>query len=381
MHLFKQLSLFVVILLLPTLAFSQISDDKNSVEASVSKKPNQSEVFNWQLKLGGQAVALADFDDESGKPFGLVTDEPVRFGIHRASLMFTGKLFNFVSLRTHIMAMPMSSDRVVQLYDLEAGLEIHPLFNIHIGRFKKGFTSQYTDYWGKWNFFDVSPEFKYTKGRLGLAGRGEGIAIKGHTAEKQVKYMVGAFNGLEDALPWQGQGQQFNRTDESIEIVSRIDARFLNMLHVGAGMAVIPVSTLSASSAVSDDITRVRRTKRTLWAYAFNIALKHRGMVAEVEYIGHVDAPLNGEAVQGGGVNADVLYGISLPVGTLQPGVRYAVFFPNFDDTDTHTQTVTGALNWFYNTHVKVGLEVGTVRIQPTDTSGTQGLMQLAIFH
>lgn len=360
---------------------SQPADNQKTVGKNWDK--TKTKFYDWHLKLGGQAVTLVDFRDNDSKPLGLTPKERVNFGVHRGSIMFMGTLFDFASLRAHLLAMPMSADQQVQLADLEIGLQFHHWLGLHGGRFKKAFTSQYTDYWGTWHFFDVSPAFKYAKGKLGLAGRGEGIALKGHSKNRNIKYMAGIFNGLEEHKPWFVGNKAFSRTDESLELVARIDFSPVQPLSFGAGFAMIPETTLTITTTPDDPTIEPTSAaiKQDLWAYAANITFKKWGLTIEPEFIGHVENPESGDAVAGGGVNVDILYDIGLPKGVLQPGFRYAVLLPDFDDTKKSTDSIIGSLYWKYNKHIKTGIEIAYLKQQPKDLQGVHGLFQLAVYH
>ena len=62
--------------------------------------------LDFDLKLAGQVLALADLGTEQLAPFGLDSGDDLRFGIRRLSIVARASALGFVTLKGHFMSEP-----------------------------------------------------------------------------------------------------------------------------------------------------------------------------------------------------------------------------------------------------------------------------------
>jgi hypothetical protein len=68
--------------------------------------------------------------------------------------------------------------------------------------------------------------------------------------------------------------------------------------------------------------------------------------------------------------------------GILQPGIRYAQHWIDFDQADVYTQEITAIIGWKYTNNssfIRLGLDVSYQDIQPAGDTAIQGLLQLTL--
>jgi hypothetical protein len=347
------------------LLFTFIVGFTGVARAEGDKKP-----FSYKFKFGAQSYMQADFKGDA-----LAGDDDVRFGIQRLSLFAMGKIYDFAALKVHLLSMP-SNDMALALADVHMKFNIHPLFNVKLGRFKKPLTRIYTPFWATWRFFDLPYAFKYVKGNLGLGGRGEGAMIFGGVGKGKFKYSLSVFNGLEEHKAKPGK---FERSDESVEVIARLDWQPVEMFKIGGGAAYMG-NTIRTDLSVDPNTT----SKMDFLAYATDLGFFWKGLTVATEFIGHVTMPEAGDSVLGGGLYADALYRTPLSLGAIEPGFRYTRHFADFDATDAYNEAITGAVQWYIGKpNIRVGLEVSWMNAvtAAASTDSILGLVQVQFVH
>ena len=323
--------------------------------------------FSFKFRIGAQAFVKAELD---GEP--IAGEDDIHFGVQRGSVFATGSIYDFAELKVHLLA-KIDKSLAANFVDAHLKFKIHPLFNVKIGRFKKPLTRVYTPTWSLWRFFDVPTAFSYIQKGMGLGGRGEGMVLYGAWQKRILKYSVGVFNGLEEV----SSSDTFMRTDEGLELMARIDWQPLEMFQMGIGVAYA-YDTIQNTRALATDPWTAQ--KMALLAFNADVNVYWRGLTVSAEYIGHSTLPDQGDGVMGGGFYADVLYGIPIPIGEIEPGLRYGRHYNDFDDTDTYTEHITGALQWHVlRPGLRVGLEVTWMNsaTAAADTDSLLGLVQV----
>ncbi len=338
-----------------------------AAQAEEGKKP-----FQYDLVFGAQAWMKADLAGDA-----ISGEDDFRLGLERVSLWATGAVYEFAELKIHLLSRP-SADLALKVADAHLTFKVHPLFNLKVGRFKKPLTSVYTPQWFEWRFFDAPGAFSYLMRDLGLAGRGEGVVAFGGYGGRLLRYSLSVFNGLEEYKA----RSDFTRSDEGVEVIGRLDWQPLPLFKAGLGFAYLNDTTASRLTAAATDTAPATwsDTKMDLLAYAADVGLFWKGLTVALEYMGHASLPDSGDAVLGGGFYAEALYAIPLPLGELEPGLRFARHYKDFDLTDTYGDAVTGALQWYVDRpHLRVGLEVSWVNTVAAGkaTDSVLGLLQV----
>ena len=330
-------------------------------QADEAKKP-----FSYKFKIGAQTFLKADLEGDA-----LDGDDDAQFGVQRVSLYAMGSVYDFAHLKVHLLSMPATGNLAPALADVHMTFTIHELFNVKLGRFKKHVTRVYTPFWGTWRFFDVPKAFQYLKGNLGLGGRGEGAIVFGGVGKRLLKYSLGIFNGLEE----QKATATMSRTDEGLQLVARVDWQPVEMFKMGLGATYL-------YDTFFNNLTAGTSQKMDLLSYAADVNFFWKGLTVAGEFIGHATMPDAGDTVLGGGLYADVLYAIPLPLGEIEPGLRYARHYADFDDTDTYSEAITGALQWHLGRPgLRVGLEVSWMNnaTSAADSDSILGLVQVQL--
>lgn len=321
----------------------------------------------FDAKLALEATLTTDLDAPDGT-------DPVVFALPRADVWLGARLFPWAAVKFHARSAAVDGRLEFTFLDGELVLRFHPAVEAVVGRMKKRYTRVFAPSWTTWNFFDLPESFQFARKDLGLAGRDLGAVLQGAFADGLFGWRLGVFNGLDEA---RAKADGTHRTDEAVEVIARLEVNPLAGLSVGAGAAWLPQTKRLVPDPA--DATQLVATDLDLVSWAADVAVDVAGLEVDAEFIGHAQAPDTGATVLGGGFHVDVLYRIALPLGELQPGVRFARHWPDFDRTERHDQRVTGVLNWWVGWQVHAGLEYTWLRSAPAETD-THTLLVLLSF-
>jgi len=343
--------------------------------ASATEMPWRDEPFSWGVRAGAQAVAHANLSDEDGK-------EPLAFAIRRVSVWLQGTVFSFARVNIQLGATPSSGQWAPNVLDADLTFLFLPELRLSVGRFKKEFTRVYVPSWRTYEFFALPDVYPFITSDLGLGGRGEGVELSGELFEGRLHYVAAVLNGLEEDRTQTRGDRSWRRSDDGLEIIGRLSGQPHPLVALRAGVAyhddTVLHMTVAPTDAAASPLTT--ETPMDLLAYAADATFDWQGLHVGAEFIGHAMIEDGAVVAHGGGFYADLLWRFALPLGDLQPGVRYARHYEDFDNPDAYAEALTGVVNWWVSgDRLRVGLEVTYHNRTLAGADSVTGLVQVAL--